>query len=1170
MQRTDAGLVYSATDLNNFLACEHLTGLDRRVALGELERPLVDQPQADILRRLGEQHELRYLEQLRAAGVAVETIERGERGTGIQSAADATVAAMRAGAPVIYQGAFFHNGWLGYADFLRRVDGPSDLGDYHYEVADTKLARNSEPYFLLQLCNYSEHVARVQGAMPERMHVILGDGREESFEVADFAAHYRAVKERFLAHLGNGVAATAPYPVGHCDLCPWQARCNQQLDEADHLSRVARIRRLQIERLGAIGIETLERLSRAADADRPDSMTPRTFDTLRMQARLQREHRDALAAGVARPDTVVVLPLDPNAPQPRGFELLPPRDTGDIFFDMEGDPYYAEGDRWFGEETGLEYLFGIHTPEGTFVPFWGCDRAGSEPPQHRRAEKHAFEAFMDYVMERRSSHPTFHIYHYASYETSALKRLSERHRTREAELDILLREKRFVDLFTVVRQAIAIGQPHYGIKYLEFYYETEQRTGVKKGDDSIVAFESWLASRAAGAPERAILDDIEQYNRFDCVSTEHLLSWLWHLGERRPVVPPAPPLEIAGDEEPSTPQGRAAKARKEQLQGEIVAMVERLRAQLPPDLTDDDASGLPETLRAAWMLSEMLRYHEREMKPVWWEFFARCEAFVNDPGSAVSDSAALGELEVIERTAEGIRMRFPVQAHKVEKGAVHDLGTARPCGRVESIDEDARELLLVPRNTDVPIPRAIVNTETFIDEPLIRSLLRTADGLLAEPAIRAPQDATFDLLLGRAPRMRGGLAGGSIQPARADTASIAPIVGALDGSCLVIQGPPGTGKTSIAAETVLRLLVEGKRIGIAAPSHKVAHNLLDRIGTLARARGQTFRGAHKISGAESRYYPVPAADGGFIKDEKVIKDFGGDVKLFSGTAWLFAQAEAAGTLDYLFVDEAGQVPLVNAIAMAPATRNLVLLGDPQQLSQVSHTSHPGDIGLSALAHVLAGETTVPRDRGIFLDTSWRMHADVCRFVSEISYQGRLHQDPSCDRQAVRSAGLHGAGLHYLPIEHSGNRAESREEAIRIADEIALLLDGEITTCDGGSRPLRPDDIIVVAPYNAQRRLLSRTIHERTGRAIEVGTVNKFQGREAYVVFYSMATSSGDDMPRGTEFLFERNRLNVAVSRARAMAVLVCSPALFETRTPTVDAMRMINGLDRFVELANRA
>jgi uncharacterized protein len=250
--------------------------------------------------------------------------------------------------------------------------------------------------------------------------------------------------------------------------------------------------------------------------------------------------------------------------------------------------------------------------------------------------------------------------------------------------------------------------------------------------------------------------------------------------------------------------------------------------------------------------------------------------------------------------------------------------------------------------------------------------------------------------------------------------------------------------------------------------------------------------------------------------------------------------------------------------MGTSAANLVLVGDPQQLPQVRQGVHPGQSGCSVLEHVLQGAATIEPTRGLFLARTWRMHPDVCDFVSSLAYDGRLVSAPGCERQRIESRALSGTGLRFVPVVHSGNAQQSIAEARMVEDHVrALLPGGTFTDANGCTRPLTPADILVVAPYNMQ----VRCIQERVPSGVEVGTVDRFQGREAPIVFFSMASSSGEDVPRGIDFLFSRNRLNVAVSRARAMAVLVCSPRLLETRCRTVDQMRLVNGLCLFAERA---
>jgi hypothetical protein len=378
------------------------------------------------------------------------------------------------------------------------------------------------------------------------------------------------------------------------------------------------------------------------------------------------------------------------------------------------------------------------------------------------------------------------------------------------------------------------------------------------------------------------------------------------------------------------------------------------------------------------------------------------------------------------------------------------------------------------------------------------------------------------------------------------------LVAGLTGRHLVIQGPPGSGKTYAGARLIAHLIGLGRRVGVTSTSHKAIHNLLVEVEKTSLA----FRGLKKGDSYESASVTTS-------KDQSDFSDPDDDVLLLAGTSWLFSREDMAGVVDTLFVDEAGQVSLADALALATCARNIVLLGDPQQLGQVSQGIHPEGADASVLEHLLGEEDTVPPDRGLFLSRSWRMHPDVCRFISETSYEGRLHAVPACARQRIASPGLAGTGLRWLPVEHEGNRGSSIEEAERIAAELELLVGGTFSDRDGRERRLGWDDVLVVTPYNAQVRCLAA----RLGPRARVGTVDKFQGQEAPVVFFSMATSSGEDLPRNLEFLFSRNRLNVAISRAQSLAVLVASPKLLEIRCRTIEQMRMVNALCRFVEEA---
>jgi uncharacterized protein len=504
------------------------------------------------------------------------------------------------------------------------------------------------------------------------------------------------------------------------------------------------------------------------------------------------------------------------------------------------------------------------------------------------------------------------------------------------------------------------------------------------------------------------------------------------------------------------------------------------------------------------------------------------------------------------------RFRFEAQQHKLAEGdAPCDPATGKGAGTIEELDENAGVLVLRrgPSLESEPLPEALIPPGPIQTREQQGALARLGAAVLAgHGRYRALQD-----ILARAqPRLTEAL-GGPLQTM--DPAEQRGRAATLDESYLFIQGPPGTGKTWTGARIVVDLIRRGRRVGVAATSHKAIHNLLDEIERAAAKDGVSFRGLKKSSGgAETEY------DGDAISSIADIGKFvtaSSRVQLLAGTAWLFAREDLDGALDTLVIDEAGQVALADALAMGTAARNVILLGDPLQLAQVSQGTHPEGTGASVLEHLLGEHPTVPADMGIFLDRTRRMHPDVCRFVSEIVYEGRLDGLPEVARQAT----AFGTGLRYLPVDHVGNVAAAPEEAERIGREIHAMRDGWWTNREGVTRPLGETDFMVVAPYNAQVRQLRRTLEAAGLGGVPVGTVDKFQGREAAVVFYSMATSSAEDIPRSLEFLFSRNRLNVAVSRAMCLACIVASPRLLESRARTIEQMRLINALCRFVEMA---
>jgi uncharacterized protein len=944
-----------------------------------------DDPELDVIRRRGFQHEARYLADLEAAGRAAVRIELDgsieDRGEQLRAAAAATIDAMAGAADVIYQATFFDGTWRGHADFLLRVDDasrPSRWGPWHYEVADTKLARHVKASAILQICSYIDQLERIQGVQPEWLHVALGGSARtvERLRVDDYLAYYRSARDRFLATMADERAAvyppdaTYPEPVDHCDVCRWAAECVVRRREDDHLSFVAGISSRQRQALAVRGVTTLERLG---DLELP--LQPRLEGTgeqallrVREQARIQLEGR---RTGDRRYE--LFLPeagagIDPE----RGLATLPPPSSGDLFLDLEGDPYALD--------DGLDYLFGILEMDGTFHAFWSRDDSGAFTAA---GEKRAFEQVIDFIAARLRATPDLHVYHYAAYEPTALKRLMGRYATREDEVDDFLRRGVLVDLLRAVRQSLRASVESYSIKKLEPFYGFEREIDLRDAGSSIVAFEQWLELGEGERPAADHLVQIERYNRDDVVSTQRLRDWLetlrLELAERsgQPVPRPAP------RETPLPADVTEAQARTEAL---------ALRLADPEIGTRDRVDRTPDE-HARWLLAQLLGWHRREDKSMWWEFHRLMDL---SPEQLVEEDTAIGLLTPVgpvgdEKNGKQVwRYAFPDQEQDVshtvyEPRRKQEAPDASPfqwdVAEVIALDEAGLTVDLKRRLAD-PHPEAIVPLPWFRARDQQARLLEIGDWV-AEHGIEGPgpHRAARDLLLGLPPRAGQGSGEPLRRPDETDLAAARRLATALDESVLPIQGPPGSGKTYAGARMICELLRTGRKVGITGTSHKVIGNLLREVLAAGGGEGVEVRPVQR--GEQEQILP----------DQRVVRGTSaqhvrecldtGEANVAAGTAWLWSSQKMLGAVDVLFVDEAGQISLANVVAMSTGTRSIVLLGDPQQLDQPMQGSHPPGADRSALAHVLDGAATIGPDRGVVRETTWGLHPALCAFTSAV-------------------------------------------------------------------------------------------------------------------------------------------------------------------------------------------
>jgi uncharacterized protein len=1165
MQLVDGQPVFSATDLVGFLACEHLTVLESASIAGLVKRPVRPDPELDLIQQRGREHERRYLADLEAAGRRVTRIEPDaaieNRGEQLRHAAAQTEAAIRRGDDVIYQATFFDGRWLGYADFLLRVETPSGLGAWSYEITDTKLARHTKASALLQICTYVEALTRIQGCQPEWMHVALGGSARavEHHRVADYMAYYRLVRRRFLERVAATIpayppTATYPEPVEHCDVCRWSELCTKRRRADDDLSLVAGLATRQRQALKARAISTRGGLAGLKLPLVPplDDTRPETLERLHRQARLQVEGEDAhrMLYEIVEPSRLKDGSLEPD----RGLLSLPEPRPGDLFFDIEGDPYAFD--------DGIDYLFGVLEPglrdadgKPTFHTFWARDEAGKVTPA---AEKRAFEELMDFVMDQLAKDPGIHVFHYAPYEPTALGRLMGRHATREEEVDKLLRGNVLIDLYRAVRQGIRASVESYSIKRLEPLYGFTREIDLRDAGSAIAAFEAWLQTGGEAAHDDEALRRIERYNHDDVVSTLLLRDWL---EARR-----AELAERIGTPVPR-PEAQSGEA-KEDL-SEALAHVQAVAARLTDDVPADERERSKEQ-HARWLLAQLLSWHRREEKAYWWRYFLLMTELTDAERLLEREPmAGLEYVGVVETVKKSFihRYRFPPQDHEIRSGLkVRDPATGESPGTVVSVDDAAGTVDLSRGiRSSVPHPTSLVPHDFIATKEQQASLLRIAEwvaqhGIDAEGPYRAARE-----LLRRLPPRAGQISGAPLQGDGGDPVTVAVRAAtALAESTLPIQGPPGSGKTYTGAKMVLALVAAGRKVGVTANSHKVIGHLLDEIVEEARKGGVVLRIGQK---PETDGEPTCHEAQAFESNEDLLAALrGGELDVVGGTAWVWAREEFAGTLDVLVVDEAGQIALANAIAVSPAARSLVLLGDPQQLDQPLKGTHPPGAERSALAHLLDGAATMPAAKGLFLAKTWRLHPDVCAFTSELFYEGRLEPQAGLERQDLEGPEpLNGTGVRYIPVQHSGNQSESPEEADAVAALVKSLVGANTWWTDrkGQRQRVGLDDVLIVAPYNAQVAEIAR----RLPPGARVGTVDKFQGQQAAVSIYSMTTSSPADAPRGMEFLYSLNRLNVATSRARCLTVLVANPELIQVSCRTPRQMHLANALCRLLEMA---
>lgn len=1212
-------LVFSASDLCTAAVCEYSTLQTLDEKLGR--RPRANFADDALLERtsvLGDEHEHRILQKFKEqfgawnpeTGTGVYEVEPAQSYTAqaLEAKHRETLEVLRAGADVVFQASFFDGEFHGRADFLVRT------GQAEYAVYDTKLARHAKVTALLQLAAYADQLQRAGIAVSPSAVLILGNEEESAHDIFQIMPVYRERRAHFVRLVAaHSAPDTAPLEwfgndsVVRCGRCE---RCAAEIVQNRDMLLVAGMSvRARNSIATRFGIRTIDQLARL-EPER--NFLPASVQKLKDQAALQ--------IGLAEPDgsttylkngeyhTVSYSILPQNT-----LGSLPRANPGDIFFDFEGDPLWQDSDgSW-----GLEYLFGlVETPatmEATpaFIPFWAHSRA---------QERAALIAFLNYVRERRAQYPGMKIYHYANYEKRALRSLAAQHGVGEETVDELLRENVLIDLYDVVRHSLRISENSYSIKKLEpLYMGDDLRSGeVTDAGASVVAYAQYCQARDTEQNDLAehILGSISDYNQYDCVSTLRLRNWLLQLAQRSAQEEIERPLSTASTDETVQELLEAAGKDREEASEAETALVEFVESlDVDTELSADD--------QAIAMVASATGYHRRERKQYWWEHFDRLSSAVQE-WEETRNVAIFERVDVVEdwgkdperpralptrllgvraRVAEGSSLKegesglylmyqddFPphVEAKLQEQaekfaasndGVVPDVLRAGDFrGTIEEIEGNSDGTMNLKIRESLPkgaeefsqLPMALTPAQplqTKAQEQSLQNLAEQVGALLPD----IPDAPELDLLRRRAPQ----LAPGAVleRPDVAQHGSFATIeaiyaaVSSLNNSYVAVQGPPGSGKTFLGSHVIGRLIRDGWKIGVVAQSHAVVENVL--AGCIEKGGVKPEQVAKFVKKTKMPNAPWIEVDQAAL--ETALTEAAGF--LIGGTAWDFASEKKFGdrALDLLVIDEAGQYSLANTLAVARAAKNMLLLGDPQQLPQVTQGTHPYPVDESALGWLSAGHDTLPEEFGYFLDVSWRMHPDLCAPVSLLSYAGKLKSAPAGGHRSLLGWE---PGLYLREVEHQGNTTSSIEEAnevVRLAEQFIGAQWIEDLEKPQDARALEPADILVVAAYNAQVDLIAQKLSDAhlldADGGVRVGTVDKFQGQEAPVVLVSMAASSAGDSARGAEFLLSPNRLNVAISRGQWCAVLIASENLTNFLPATPAGLAQLGGFVRLKENA---
>ena len=1119
----------SPGDLNNFIACKFTIKNEIKFLKKEISKS-EEKVNDKLWKKMGIEHEKKNYQLLKKKYKKSITIQSD---LDEKKRFDETIKAMESGFDLIYHAYLVDGDLRGEADFLIKCNTPSKFGTYSYEVYDTKITRNLRPRHITQITAYSDMVGKIQKVLPDKMHLIDGADEEHSFKTLEYIDLFNHGKKEFLKFLSN-VNKEKIYPekCSYCNLCNWRDVCDKIWEDDNYINLVAGSNKSQIEKLKKKKVKTVEQLSKTKLLATDLKINTESFERIKSQAQLQEEKRKT------GKDKIIF--LDPDFG--KGFYKLPKPDDGDIFFDIEGFPRM---------NRPFEYLHGLYYREKgkfKFKDLWA-------KKFDRESEKNIFIELINFFEKHFEKYPNAHIYHYAPYEKRAIRELAAAFSAEFPKGDIindnLLRKEKYVDLFNIVKQCIRTSEKDLSLKSIEKFYNFERKADIVKADDSVIKYDNWIATK-----DEKNKKDIISYNKEDCISTYYLREFLvknkpeninWFLKPE--------PINKEDKESHKYRRKTPNKLSREEVELDLNNRLEKKKNKSNENFVEN--------------LKNFIGFHWKSNKPEFWEVFDRAEKThleLEDDTECIANCVLIDDNPKITDDGFIYSYRFNDQNYKLKEGKrAFDAHQIKSIGTIYSIEEKFPDKNIVKifvskkrKNVEMPSLLTLGNDTP----PQVHQHDQALNKFLNDYIENEGKNykSIMDMLEKSNPDIKGLKKGSNLIDEQKDLISqSSEIVQNLNNSYLSIQGPPGTGKTYSSANIIIELMKSGKKVGVTSNSHEAIKTLLIAIEQQAEKQNFKFNGMRKARSSD-KY------DWKFIKDITTGKPLNfEDYLLYAGTSWFFVDPRMNKTLDYLFIDEAGQVTLGTTIANATAAKNLVLIGDQMQLSQPMRAKHEGYAKLSSLDFVLENNDTIPPDKGIFLNITRRLNKKICNYISTSFYDSRLTSDPITETRSVnlKLDPIKNEGLFYVPIEHSGCSQRSDEEADLIEKTYNRIINKEFKVGKKLGK-ISSKDIMVVAPYNAQANNIRERLKKKNDD-VRVGTIDLFQGQEAKVVLISMTSSDVESLPRHKDFFFSRNRLNVAISRAECVAIIIFNENLLLASTSSIKEMKLMNSFCKLLE-----